>query len=33
MYSDTKEKINLKLVFKNGNIYIKNKDNDKIRSN
>ena len=30
MYSDTKEKLNLVIVFKNGNIYIKNKDNDKI---
>lgn len=30
MYSDTKEKLNLIIVFKNGNIYIKNKDNDKI---
>ena len=30
MYSDSKEKLNLVIVFKNGNIYIKNKDNDKI---
>ena len=30
MYSDKKEKLNLVIVFKNGNIYIKNKDNDKI---
>ena len=30
MYSDTKEKLNLVIVFKNGNLYIKNKDNDKI---
>ena len=30
MYSDNKEKLNLVIVFKNGNIYIKNKDNDKI---
>ena len=30
MYSDRKEKLNLVIVFKNGNIYIKNKDNDKI---
>jgi len=30
MYSDTKEKLNLVIIFKNGNIYIKNKDNDKI---
>ena len=30
MYSDTLEKLNLVIVFKNGNIYIKNKDNDKI---
>ena len=30
MYSDTKEKLNLVIIFKNGNLYIKNKDNDKI---
>ena len=30
MYSDKKEKLNLVIVFKNGNIYIKNKDDDKI---
>ena len=30
MYSDNEEKLNLVIVFKNGNIYIKNKDNDKI---
>lgn len=30
MYSDTKEKLNLVIVLKNGNIYIQNKDNDKI---
>ncbi len=30
MYSDNAEKLNLVIVFKNGNIYIKNKDNDKI---
>lgn len=30
MYSDTKEKLNLVIVFKNGSIYIKNKDDDKI---
>ena len=30
MYSDNKEKLNLVIIFKNGNIYIKNKDNDKI---
>jgi len=30
MYSDTKEKLNLIIVFKNGNIYIKNKDSDKL---
>ena len=30
MYSDKKEKLNLVIIFKNGNIYIKNKDNDKI---
>ena len=30
MYSDSKEKLNLIIVFKNGNIYIKNKDNDKL---
>ena len=30
MYSDTKEKLNLVIVFKNGNLYIKNKDNDKV---
>ena len=30
MYSDDKEKLNLVIVIKNGNIYIKNKDDDKI---
>ncbi len=30
MYSDTKEKLNLVIIFKNGNLYIKNKDNDKV---
>ena len=30
MYSDTKEKLNLIVVFKNGNIYIKNKTDDKL---
>lgn len=30
MYSDNQEKLNLIIVFKNGNIYIKNKDDDKI---
>ncbi|MBR7042116.1 MAG: FtsX-like permease family protein, partial [Bacilli bacterium] len=30
VYSDDKEKLNLVIVIKNGNIYIKNKDNDKI---
>ena len=30
MYSDTKEKLDLIIVFKNGNLYIKNKDTDKI---
>ena len=30
MYSDNKEDLNLVIVFKNGNIYIKNKDRDKI---
>ena len=30
MYSDTKEKLNLVIVFKNGNLYIENKGNDKI---
>ena len=30
MYSDTKDKLNLVIVIKNGNIYIKNKDDDKI---
>ena len=30
MYSDSAEKLNLVIVFKNGNIYIKNKDDDKI---
>ena len=30
MYSDTKEKLNLIIIFKNGNLYIKNKDNDKV---
>ena len=30
MYSDTSEKLNLVIIFKNGNIYIKNKDDDKI---
>ena len=30
MYADDKEKLNLVIIFKNGNIYIKNKDNDKI---
>jgi len=30
MYSDTLEKLNLVIVFKNGNIYIKNNDKDKI---
>ena len=30
MYSDNLEKLNLIIIFKNGNIYIKNKDNDKI---
>ena len=29
-YSDTKDKINLVVIVKNGNIYIKNKDNEKI---
>ena len=30
VYSDKKEKLDLVIVFKNGNIYIKNNDNDKI---
>ncbi len=30
MYSDKAEKLNLIIVFKNGNIYIKNKDDDKL---
>ena len=30
MYSDAAEKLNLVIIFKNGNIYIKNKDDDKI---
>ena len=30
IYSDKKEKLNLTIVFKNGNIYIKNKGNEKI---
>ncbi len=30
LYSDNKEKLNLVIVFKNGNIYIKNKDEDKL---
>ena len=30
VYSDKEEKLNLVIVFKNGNIYIKNKDHDKI---
>ena len=30
MYSDTKEKLNLTVVFKNGNIYIQNKTDDKV---
>ena len=30
MYSDIQEKLNLVIVIKNGNIYIKNKDDDKI---
>ena len=30
MYSDTKEKLNLVIIFKNGNLYIKNKDSDKV---
>ena len=29
-YSDTKDKLNLVIIVKNGNIYIKNKDNEKI---
>ena len=29
-YSDTKDKLNLIIIVKNGNLYIKNKDNDKI---
>ena len=29
-YSDTKDKLNLIIIVKNGNIYIKNKDNEKI---
>lgn len=30
IYSDKKEKLNITIVFKNGNIYIKNKGNEKI---
>ena len=29
-YSDTRNKLNLVIIYKNGNIYIKNKDNEKI---
>lgn len=29
-YSDNKDKLNLIIIFKNGNLYIKNKDNEKI---
>lgn len=29
-YSDEKDKLNLIIVFKNGNIYIKNKDNERV---
>ncbi len=30
VYSDNKDKLNLIVIFKNGNVYIKNKDDDKI---